>query len=92
MKKPKQEKPTLTPLPCPFCGKPPMVGPKKPDLAGNAWGYVVCTHARCHVNPEVSDGCTVADERGSGAYQDLAIKRWNKRANAEITGRVSGPG
>jgi hypothetical protein len=89
MKKAKQEKPKLTPLPCPFCGNPPKVGPKRPDLDGNAWGYVQCTNARCHVNPEVRDGCDVADERGSGAYQDLAIKRWNKRPNPAHKGEVN---
>lgn len=76
----KQLKPTLTPLPCPFCGTVPQVGPTDPDNDGNAWGYVQCESILCAVNPSVEDGETCADERGSGAYIDIAIARWNKRA------------
>jgi hypothetical protein len=36
--------------------------------------------AKCHAQPDVLDGATSADDRGSGAYIDLAIKKWNKRA------------
>lgn len=77
--KPKQEKPNLTPLPCPFCGKEPRLFPKDAKLVGNAWGMVKCINSLCHAQPEVLDGQNVADERGSGAYIDCAIKRWNKR-------------
>lgn len=79
MGKPKQMLPKLTPLPCPFCGKVPMIGPKRPDLEGNAFGYVACITKSCPVKPQVRDGSYIADERGSGAYKDLAIKRWNRR-------------
>jgi hypothetical protein len=71
--------PRLTPLPCPFCGKNPHVMPSNPDLDGNAWGAVKCVNARCAVQPSCRDGSKQADERGSGAYKDLAIKRWNRR-------------
>lgn len=74
-----QKKPTLTPVSCPFCGKKPKVMPSNPDMDGNAWGAVACTNKRCPAQPRVQDGCMVADDRGSGAYKDTAIKRWNKR-------------
>lgn len=76
----KQIKPTLTPLPCPFCGKAPATGPKKPEIHGSAWGYVGCESKSCAINPSVEDGEDCADERGTGAYIDCAIRRWNKRA------------
>ena len=80
MSKPKQLKPTLVPLPCPFCGKKPKTTPSHPDLDGDAWGAVICVNKRCPSGPQVLDGVTVADSRGSGAYIDCAIRRWNKRA------------
>lgn len=76
----KQLKPKLTPLPCPFCGKKPKLGPQDPEREGNAWGEVYCGNSRCSVQPSVRDGQTRADERGTGAYIDCAIRRWNKRA------------
>jgi hypothetical protein len=69
----------LTPLPCPFCGKAPKVMPTRPDVEGNAWGAVICINQRCPAKPQVRDGSQIADSRGSGAYRDLAIKRWNRR-------------
>jgi hypothetical protein len=57
-----------------------MLVPNKPWESGNAWGGVYCANKRCAVAPRVADGLDVADERGSGAYIDCAIKRWNKRA------------
>jgi hypothetical protein len=75
-----QAKPTLTPLPCPFCGEMPVVGPQNPKKDGNAWGYVSCKSAKCAVLPDVRDGEDCADDRGTGAYIDCAIRRWNKRA------------
>ena len=77
-----QRAPTLTPLPCPFCGKLPVIGPTRPMLYGDAWGEVRCRNARCPAQPYVLDGASVADDRGSGAYKDLAIARWNKRAGS----------
>lgn len=76
----KQLKPLLIPLNCPFCGVAPVVGPADPDLEGNAWGWVQCLNEGCAVQPSVLDGETCADQRGSGAYIDCAIQRWNKRA------------
>jgi hypothetical protein len=70
----------MKPLPCPFCGKLPQVYPKDPEREGNTFGQVRCEYMRCAANPCVNDGCGVADERGSKAYQQLAIKRWNRRA------------
>jgi len=68
------------PLPCPFCGKAPEVGPVCPETEGNAWGYVECVNQRCPAKPRVRDGAKRSDERGSVAYKALAIRRWNRRA------------
>jgi hypothetical protein len=76
----KQLKPKLTPLPCPFCGKKPKLGPQDPGRDGDAWGEVYCSYSRCGVNPRAKDGQMINDERGTGAYIDCAIRRWNKRA------------
>lgn len=75
-----QVEPKLKPLPCPFCGKPPKLIPSNPKLDGNAWAAVVCVNLRgCPASPRVEDGADACDERGSGAYKDAAIRRWNRR-------------
>ena len=81
-----QMKPTLTPAACPFCGSPPELEPDNPETDGNAWGEVRCTDIECathdHVRVygvSVSDGESVNDDRGPGAYIDAAITRWNRR-------------
>jgi hypothetical protein len=71
----------MKPLPCPFCGTMPEVGPKDPEKEGNAFGYVACRNREsCPATPYVTDGELVADERGTKAYQAIAIKRWNTRS------------
>lgn len=75
-----QLKPKLVPLPCPFCGTKPKLAPQNPGEEGNAWGEVYCASSRCAVAPSVKDGQDIADDRGTGAYMDCAIRRWNKRA------------
>lgn len=60
----------LKPLPCPFCGSEPVIGPSNPELSGNAFGFV-----ECPAKPHVGDGEIVADDRGSRAYINVAIKR-----------------
>ena len=70
----------MTPLPCPFCGKIPVVRPVKPNVEGNTWGEVKCINYACPAMPSVLDGERVADKRGSEAYKQAAIKRWNTRA------------
>lgn len=70
----------MKPLPCPFCGAVPEVGPLFPEIEGNAWGYVRCVKPRCVAHPIVHDGEASAHERGSDLYKDAAIKRWNTRS------------
>ena len=67
------------PLPCPFCGQPPVVEPENPSAEGDAWGQVRCANLDCPVQPVASDGCFMADERGSDAYKEMAVQRWNTR-------------
>lgn len=69
----------MKPLPCPFCGEAPIVGPGDPEREGDAWGFVRCAAKRCPANPYVNDGAAVCDDRGSAAYKRLAIRRWNRR-------------
>jgi hypothetical protein len=73
-------KPRLTPLPCPFCGCAPKLGPQDPAREGNAWGVVYCDADQCCVQPKALDRQDLRDDRGTGAYQDCAIEHWNKRA------------
>lgn len=76
----------IAPLPCPFCGALPEVGPANPHLHGNAFGYVQCVNHRCAsfnaatgFGARVRDGADSCDDRGSAAYKRLAIQRWNRR-------------
>lgn len=64
-------------LSCPFCEELPTVGPINPRIEGNAFGYVRCFNPDCPAQPMVKDGENVSDERGSKAYQQIAIQRWN---------------
>lgn len=76
----RQLNPKLKPLPCPFCGTNPTCFPLDPDKEGDAFGSVACVNGKCPAQPAVDDGSTVADLRGPGAYIDMAIRKWNKRA------------
>lgn len=76
----KQWEPKLTPLACPFCGKTPALFPIDPEREGDAWGQVECVNGKCPVQPKCRDGSKQSDMRGPGAYKDLAIRRWNRRA------------
>lgn len=64
-------------LPCPFCGKTPIVVPINPEIEGNAWGEVKCVNKHCFAQPTVRDGCKVTDDAID--YKKAAIKRWNRR-------------
>jgi hypothetical protein len=77
----------LIPIVCPWCKKKPSVFPKNPKEEGNAWGEVRCMNGRCPAQPSVGDGSEVADNRGSHAYKQMAIKRWNKAAQPAAEGR-----
>lgn len=76
----------LKPLPCPFCGKTPIVEPTDPEHEGNAWGAVLCTAKSCPTydstygyGVRVTDGARVNDDRGPDKYKEAAIRRWNRR-------------
>lgn len=70
----------LTPLPCPFCGHDPAVFPKDPQKSGDCWGAVQCVNPSCAAGPSARDDEPVNDDRGSDAYKQAAIARWNRRA------------
>lgn len=67
------------PLPCPFCGKEPTVEPCKPYIDGDCFGSVQCINRGCPARPIILDGVLECDDRGSDAYKQAAIKRWNRR-------------
>ena len=69
----------VSPLPCPFCGSIPVVGPQNPGREGNSWGFVKCVNDDCQARPQVYDGERVSDERGTEEYICIAIERWNMR-------------
>lgn len=52
-----------TPLPCPFCGKPP-----KTDLTHAGMCRLGCTNPACGINPWVFR-----------ATRRNAVKKWNRR-------------
>lgn len=60
------------PLPCPFCGAAPVVGPKDPEREGNAIGTVNCQNKECWATVQV----TVYQDREPIAE---AIRQWNRR-------------
>lgn len=73
-------------LPCPFCGRRPIIRPRYPLVEGNCWGSVTCMNHRCPSYNEgrsegvsVNDGVKINDDRGSDAYKNDAIRRWNIR-------------
>lgn len=77
------------PLPCPFCGEEPVVEPLEPQYEGNVWATVQCVYRQCPTfaasrfgghGVQVHDGEEFADDRGSDAYKQAAIRRWNQRA------------
>lgn len=79
--------PRNIPLPCPFCGKEPATAPVNPKIEGDAWGSVRCINRRCPTYDEgyergviVMDGARTNDGRGSKAYIQAAIARWNRRS------------
>lgn len=74
------------PLPCPFCGAPPTVGP--PDSSeGDCHGWVKCENPHCTVNPRADDRREVNGEEGLEHYRQMAVANWNERAISRGTDR-----
>lgn len=73
----------LKPLGCPWCGEAPEVYPKNWRVEGNAFGQVRCENDDCPAQPVVNDCEGVCDERGSEAYKQAAIRKWNTRTPSE---------
>lgn len=63
-------RPTL--LPCPFCGRPPLVHPVDPARDGDAWTTIACGNEVCRVCPRV----TVHQDSG---HRETATRIWNTR-------------
>ncbi len=58
---------------CPFCGKPPEVGPLNPEKEGDGWTSVYCPNPRClEVCIEV-----YSDDKNR---KEKTIAKWNSRA------------
>lgn len=72
------------PFNCPFCGHEPKIYPGELEKSGNCYGSVRCENIDCPAKPRVEDGINVSDDRGSDAYKEAAILRWNNRATASI--------
>jgi hypothetical protein len=78
----------LKPLPCPFCGEPPELMPRDPDSSdplANSWGGVRCINESCPAQPKVLEREPL-DDRGTEAYQQVAIGLWNRRAPVQSGG------
>ena len=69
-------------LPCPFCGTHPSIGPKRPDLEGNAWAFVQCEDACCFAQPRVESHEESGEDCAALNRRD-AIVKWNTRAERE---------
>jgi hypothetical protein len=69
-----------TPLPCPFCGKPPTVGPDEIKGECDFFAFVACENPECPAQPRVEDGEEVTEDSGLEKYKEAAIARWNKRS------------
>lgn len=74
----------MTPVPCPFCRTIPQLVPEYPSIEGDAWGAVQCVNPDCptydpirEIGVSISDGEDIADSRGSQAYIEAAVRRWN---------------
>jgi hypothetical protein len=67
----------LEPVPCPFCGKPPFVGPNDVERDGDGWAFVQCMYPHCAAKPRVE---SYSAARGSArGYRQVAILLWNRR-------------
>lgn len=68
---------TTEPLPCPFCGDTPRVGPLDPRTGGDGWGWVKCVNTKCFSKPLVEN---YSEARGSvHGVKAVAIYKWNRR-------------
>jgi hypothetical protein len=81
------------PLPCPFCGSIPTVGPPNESTEGTCFGWVRCENPKCTVNPEAEDRRKVNGDEGREHYRQMAVANWNCRMNAgsDAPGAVEKP-
>ena len=75
----------IKPLPCPFCGSIPTVGPPD-DSEGTCFGWVRCENPECRVNPDAEDRRQANGNEGREHYQRMAVENWNRRHNAKTEG------
>lgn len=66
------------PLPCPFCGTPPVESPQNPEREGDAWYEIGCQAMVCPAKPAVR----VFDDDKS-LLRGMALARWNNRPELE---------
>lgn len=76
----------IEPLPCPWCGAIPTVGPPDESTAGDCFGYVTCENPECSVNPESEDRREVNGNEGREHYRQMAVANWNRRMNETSAG------
>lgn len=67
------------PLPCPFCGSIPTVGPPDDSKAGTCFGWVRCDDGKCTVNPKAEDRRDTNGNEGREYYREMAVANWNQR-------------
>jgi len=69
------------PLPCPFCGEKPDMGPAIAEDKGSGWGWVGCNNEACFAMPMVENYDVEEGEPDTHEYhQEKAIRQWNIRS------------
>lgn len=84
----------VKPLPCPFCGETPVIGPIDHRAEGDAWAEVACENADCEVQPEFKNWENIAASgaKGSKEQKRIAVSKWNKmlRSHSPTSGDSHG--